>query len=325
MTRAFRIARVLVAVAAVVALVGLLHRADGARLWSLVAARGPTMALVLLPFLAAMIIDTAGWRVVLTRIGRPLPFLSLLRIRLAAEGALLSLPGGSIAAEVLKPMLLDRLHGVPVNAGAASVLIKKSLVLLSNAIYLGLGLLAGASVIRAAAPATAPTLVTAAFVGAVVCLILGAVAVLALRGGSWWRRRAPRLAPTADLTAAFFRGHTSTVVLCFASFLVVWLVEALETFIIARLLGLPLTIGGALGFESLISLGRAVGFFVPAGIGVQDIGHLLLARSVGVADADTAGAALIFTKRMKEVFWIIAGALLLSGARRRSTSVPVGG
>jgi hypothetical protein len=79
---------------------------------------------------------------------------------------------------------------------------------------------------------------------------------------------------------------------------------------------LRLTLGGALGFESLIALGRAVGFAVPAGLGIQDVGHLLLARTVGAADATTAGAALIFTKRSKEAFWIVAGALLLSGTRK---------
>jgi hypothetical protein len=274
------------------------------------------MALVLLPFLIGMAVDTVGWRAVLTRLGRPLPYFSLLRIRLAAEGALLSLPGGAIAAEVLKPMLLARVHGVPVSAGTASVLIKKSLVVLSNGIYLGLGLLLGAGVIRAAAPTAARTLATLAMVGAVICLALGVGSALALRGGPWWRRRVPRLAAIADLGDRFFRGRPRTVLICFGLFLVVWLVEAMETFVIARFLGLRLTVGGALGFESLIALGRAAGFFLPAGVGVQDLGHLLLARAVGATDADAAGAALIFTKRSKEVFWIVTGALLLSGTRR---------
>jgi lysylphosphatidylglycerol synthase-like protein len=320
MSSALRIARVAVAVAAVVALLTLLRRTDGARLWGLMAARGPTMALVLLPFLVGMAVDTIGWRAVLARLGRPLPFFSLLRIRLATEGAMLSLPGGSLAGEALKPMLLDRVHGVPVSAGTASVLIKKSLVVLSNGIYLGLGLLAGAGMIRAAAPAAGPALTTAALGGAVACLALGGASVAALRGGPWWRRRVPRLAATVDLAAGFFRGRPRTVLICFGLFLAVWLVEAMETLVIARLLGLRLTVGGALGFESLIALGRAVGFFLPAGLGVQDLGHLLLARSVGANDADIAGAALIFTKRSKEVFWIVTGAFLLSGTRRAGDS-----
>jgi hypothetical protein len=317
MNRLFRLVRLAVAIAAVVAVVLFLRHADGARLWAMVSARGPVMVLALLPFLAAMAVDTAGWGIILARLKTPVRYRSLLRIRLATEGAMLSLPGGSIAAEVLRPVLLERMQAVPVTAGAASVVSRKALVVLANSIYLGLGLLAGAGLVRTAVPQAATALVSAAFAGAVICLVLGMGAVLALRGGPWWKRRTPRLSATAELAAAFFRGPPHGPVICFVLFLIVWIIEAAETFVIARLLGLPLTVGGALGFESLISLGRAVGFFLPAGIGIQDVGHLLLARALGVADADAAGAALICIKRTKEVFWIVVGALLLSGTRKR--------
>jgi hypothetical protein len=260
---------------------------------------------------------------VLGQIGHRLRYLPLLRIRLVSEGAMLSLPGGSLAAEALKPMLLEQLHAVPVSAGTASVVIKKSLVVLSNSVYLGVGLLVGSGIIRAAAPSAAHALLIAAVVGAITCFVLGAGAIVVLRGGPWWRRRLARLATTADLASSFFRGRSRTRVTCFMLFLVVWLIEAMETFAIARLLGLPLTPAGALAFESLIALGRAVGFFLPGGVGIQDLGHLLLARVVGPAagaDAATMGAALILTKRSKEVFWIVTGALLLSGTSKQETA-----
>jgi hypothetical protein len=317
MNRIFRIARVILVLAALGALVTLLRHTDARRLWTLIAARGPVMLLALVPFLVAMAVDTAGWRLVLRQIGHRLRYLPLLRIRLVSEGAMLSLPGGSLAAEALKPMLLKRLHEIPVTAGTASVVIKKSLVVLSNSVYLGLGLLVGSGIIRAAAPTAAPALITAAIIGAISCFVLGAGAILtlALRGGPW-----KRVAATADLASSFFRRRSLTRVTCFTIFLVVWLIEAAETFAIARLLGLPLTPAGALAFESLIALGRAVGFFLPAGLGIQDLGHLLLARVVGPAagaDAATMGAALILTKRSKEVFWIVTGALLLSGTSKQ--------
>jgi hypothetical protein len=324
MNRAVRIARGILVLAAVGALVALLRHTDARRLWALIAGRGPVMLLALVPFLVAMAVDTAGWRLVLGQIGQRLRYLPLLRIRLVSEGAMLSLPGGSLAAEALKPMLLKQLHAIPVAAGTASVVIKKSLVVLSNSVYLGLGLLVGSGIIRAAAPAAAPALITAAVIGACSCFVLGggAILTLALRGGSWWRRRTARLGATADLASSFFRGRSLTRVTCFTIFLAVWLIEAMETFAIARLLGLPLTPAGALAFESLIALGRAVGFFLPAGLGIQDLGHLLLARVVGPTagvDPATMGAALILTKRSKEVFWIVTGALLLSGASKQQT------
>jgi hypothetical protein len=324
MKRAFRIARAILVLAALLALVALLRHTDARRLWALIASRGPVMVLALVPFLVAMAVDTAGWRLVLRQIGHRLRYLPLLRIRLVSEGAMLSLPGGSLAAEALKPVLLKQLHEVPVSAGTASVVIKKSLVVLSNSVYLGLGLLVGSGIIRAAAPTAAPALITAALVGAITCFLLGAGAILtlALRAGPWWRRKPARLAGTAELASSFFRRRSSTRVTCFTLFLVVWLIEAMETFAIARLLGLPLTPAGALAFESLIALGRAVGFVLPAGLGIQDLGHVMLARVVGPAagaDAATMGAALILTKRSKEVFWIVTGALLLSGTSKQET------
>src|SRR5581483_2116240 len=118
----------------------------------------------------------------------------------------------------------------------------------------------------------------------VCCLVIGLGSMIALRGGPQWQRRFPRLAATAELAGGFFRERPSSAMICFCLFLVVWLIEALDTFVIAHLLGLRLSIGATLGFESVIALGRATAFFLPGGLGIQDLGHLLLVRAAGPVD-----------------------------------------
>jgi hypothetical protein len=64
---------------------------------------------------------------------------------------------------------------------------------------------------------------------------------------------------------------------------------------------------------------RGLAFFVPAGLGIQDIGYLAFLRGFGVPHAVTVGAAFVFVKRSKEIFWILIGYLLLAGQTWRRT------
>src|SRR5262249_53719483 len=91
-----------------------------------------------------------------------------------------------------------------------------------------------------------------------------------------------------------------------------WLTEAGETFLVARVLGIPIGFGLALAFEAATSLIRGAAFFLPAGLGLQDGLHVLLVQAAGVPHAETIGAAFLFTKRIKELFWIVVGSSLWS-------------
>jgi len=91
-----------------------------------------------------------------------------------------------------------------------------------------------------------------------------------------------------------------------------WLLEAVETFLILRLIGVDLDFFTVASFEVALSLLRSLVFVIPAGIGVQDAGYVLFLRALGVPDAVTAGAAFALLKRSKELFWATAGFGLLT-------------
>ena len=75
--------------------------------------------------------------------------------------------------------------------------------------------------------------------------------------------------------------------------------------------------------ETTLILVRAAAVPVPAGLGVQDAGYILCLHALGLPDATTVGTALVLLKRGRDLFWILAGFLILGLDRRREKEPPV--
>ena len=281
------------------------------------------LPLVLLPFLAGMACDAGSLWTILRAAGHRLRYRTVLRLRMAAEGALFTLPAGSIAAEALKPVLLRRRCQVPLPVGAAAVVLNKSFIVLTNAAYLVLGLLCGGALVRAALPERwGPLLAVVTVGGALGCLGVGTALLLAVRRSDLLprliarlparlRARLARRPPAALADSAAFFDDWRRAAACCALTLAHWLLEAFETYAAAHLLGLPLGPGEALAFESLLALIRSLAFFLPGAIGLQDCGHLLLAHLSGSTAPTVVGGMLVIVKRSKELFWTAVAALLM--------------
>jgi uncharacterized membrane protein YbhN (UPF0104 family) len=90
------------------------------------------------------------------------------------------------------------------------------------------------------------------------------------------------------------------------------MIEGLESFLLLRLLGAPLGLVEVLAFDAALSVVRSSAMFAPAGIGVQDVGYLVVLEAYGVPDARSLGPAFIVLKRLKEAVWIAIGFVLLA-------------
>jgi uncharacterized membrane protein YbhN (UPF0104 family) len=324
------------AAAALFALTRLIHPADIAHAKALVARVGWPLALVLLPTLFTMAMDAAGWRLILAVLGRPVPWRRMLELRLSVEAVGLALPGGSVAAEAIKLALLDRRLGVPIAPGGASLALGKAYLIGAEAIYLAVAavwlLLGRGTETGQTSAAAGPALAAAG--GALVTTLISGTLLIALRQATWVSRiaRALMALPSAPLrrwiesrqsgiralegaAREFFRASFARRLRCFIPFLFEWVAEAVETWLILRCLAVPLGLGGILGLDAIGSLLRALVFFLPAGLGVQDAAQVLVLSALGVPDAVAVGAAFIFVKRSKEIFWIAAGALFLAVRR----------
>ncbi len=339
-----RVLQTLPLVAALVIVIGLLARADLPRLWFILAQAGPRLALAPLPYLGSMVADTLAWGLLLRQTGQPVKFWRLLHVRLATEALLLALPGGSVVADVTSAILLRRHCGVPFPEGAASVAVRKGIIVTSDAVYMAVGLLGGALPLPApgADSSTASSLLAwflrwGLVTGIVFNATTGGFVLLALRGGAmagrlrrllarlplrrlarWAVVRVEAFARIDDSARRILTGTKGILVVGFCLYLAQWFFEALDTYVIASLCGVHVPFMTAWRFEALSSFLRSAALFLPAGLGIQDAAEVVLAHAAGTTHAATAGAALFVTKRTKECLWIVTGLLLLSCTTREA-------
>ncbi len=107
------------------------------------------------------------------------------------------------------------------------------------------------------------------------------------------------------------------VVMCLLLNLLGWFVGVGEVYLIAWLLGTPVSWTHALLLESLGSAIRGAGFAIPGALGVQEGGYLLLAPLAGLSP--NAGIALSLAKRARELLLGIPGLIYLHFAARGAT------
>jgi putative membrane protein len=91
--------------------------------------------------------------------------------------------------------------------------------------------------------------------------------------------------------------------------LVGWFVGTGEVYLIALLLGTPVSWSNALLLESVGQAIRGAGFAIPGALGVQEGGYLLLAPFAGLPPS--AGLALSLAKRTRELLLGVPGLLYL--------------
>lgn len=308
---------------------------DLARAARSVRGAGWWLLLVPLPTLLAMSLDVWAWQRILQLLDSTVSRVRLLVLRLSVESVVLALPGGSVAGEGMKLALMERRLGVPFGTGAASLALTKALLTAAAALYLATGaVLLLLTTATGTNPAATRVPALLGLGGAAFTALLAALSVIALRGGAafaalsrwlsafpvaavrtWMAARQATFARVDAGARAFFEAPRATQLACFVPFVLEWLMEGVETFIILRCLHAAVGFGDALVLDGVGSLLRTLVFFVPAGLGFQDGAQVALLGMLGVGDAPATGAAFIFIKRTKELFWIVTGASLLAVTR----------
>lgn len=325
--------------AILLALLFVVGRAVGSREWTRGLARvqraGWPLISVLLATPVALACDAMGWRQILRNLGARVDWLALTRIRLISETLVLALPGGAMMAEAAKLALLRKEGSVGASTATASLALARALHMAAAAAYVGLAGVCLWSLPGAAfGPWRARMLIFtfgAALVTALASRILMALlaeARLATRIADRlerlpWRRLAGavskhrRQLDEIDVhTARYFHATARARAGAGLPFFAQWLVDGAETALILTLLGADVGLRGALVVDAITSFARATAVFVPAGLGVQEATQVFLLHALGARDDVATAAGLIFMKRMKELFWIVTGALLSAGTRR---------
>lgn len=278
--------------------------------------------LLLLPYGLVNYLTALSWRYLLLT-GQGPSMTRLFFLRLAGESINQLTPTASMGGEPYKAVRLQA-SGVPWEDATASVVIQKGIMVLSLVLYVFFGL----ALIPFMLPGAASHLglltlgaVILAFLGVTFVVVQGknpCVSTIRFldRFGLCPARLKAREEDCAGLDArlsGFYREHPGR---CLAAFLLVfigWPLHAAEVYLFFRLIDYPVSWVLALSLDALTVLCAALGFMIPASVGVQDLGTILLALGFNLGAA--LGAAFSIVRRLREIFWLALGLVVVARER----------
>lgn len=256
-------------------------------------------------FLFPMAFAAASWRYLFPR-GRPPPFSVTYYTTWIGLAVNWLLPVATVGGEVVRVRLLAK-RGFALPVTAASAVADKTLQVATQVVYalLGLGLFAllGAEV----------SVIHTALFGMAVFIALLIAFYRVQRGGLFGRstkllqritgstrlaeaRDGARLAD-AELQAMYGRRRRLLAAFCWRlGFRFVW---AGEVWLALTFLGYPISLVEAVVLESLIQIIRGAAFLVPAGLGAQEAGAVMLVLALGLPGE--VGLALALMRRVREL------------------------
>jgi glycosyltransferase 2 family protein len=283
--------------------------------------------LVVLPYLTSYVLDTLGWWWVLSRcfVGSaeaafPMPsFGQLFALRAAGEAVNAITPTAYFGGEPVKAWLLSR-RGLPIARGLASVLVSKTALMLTQGLFVLLGLLVALGRWQTAVPMWA-----AAAIGTALALLVAAVVIGIQRYGlftlllSLSRRLSGReslLASwEAEVTALdgllrdFYGARPGAFLVCCVLHFLGWVAGCFEVFLALRLLSAPVDLPAAFSIEALSGVAKLAALVVPGSLGVQEGGQVLIFVAFGLG----APLAMTFSllRRGRELLWVAFGLTVL--------------
>ena len=275
--------------------------------------------LLLLPYGVVNWLEAWSWKYILvdtparTTVGR------LFWLRLGGEALNQLTPTASLGGEPFKASRLQA-DGVPLEVASASVVIMKGILVLSLVLYIFVGL--------ALAPFYLPEAAKHMLFLCLAALGLAAAGIIFvivqrrepfgnsfrfLNRRGWLphflRDHEGFLEDLDTAMSQFYRQYPSRAALAFFLFFLSWLLHAVEVYLIFWLLGHPISAGMAVCLDALAMLFTALGFFIPAAMGVQEGGNILLA--LGFKLGFDLGAAFSILRRIREAFWLCLGLVVV--------------
>jgi putative membrane protein len=236
----------------------------------------------------------------------PSRLITFIHVRWIREAVNNLLPVAQIGGEFVGARLL-RQGGVPLGAAGASVTVDVTMEMMSQIIFtlLGLALL----IPRLNEPRVVPWIIGGIGLAvAVIVIFIGAqrfgmfhliergLTKLAERGSAW-----ASLGDIAGLhrsIAVLYASPGRLVRACGYHF-ISWLLGGIEVMLALHLVGVSVDWREALIIESLGQALRAVGFAIPASLGVQEGGYVLICGLLGISPQ--AAIELSLLKRIREV------------------------
>lgn len=322
-----KIAGAVVAAAGLALFAWYLHRLGLRQVWETISRIGPWAPLLLLPYLLVYFVDCHAWRLTLPRLRAP--FGTLFKVRWAGESVNNLLPTGYVGGEAAKVYLLQKLGADPSEAAIGAV-VSKTLQTCAQLLFI---LLAGFGLFlltpnRADHWPMLVVLVVATGAGFLALWGMQRIGLfrMAMAGARLLpfaihalQKRKEKLLALDRSILGFYREHPRRVYASAALYFAGWLLDTVEVFLVALLLGTPISWLQALVVEAFTGMAKVAGTWIPGSLGVQESGIVLSAKAAGLPD--TLGASYAVIRRSRELLFAAVGVWLFC-QMRRSESAP---
>ena len=306
----------------------ILAQADFAELGAALTQIGWGALAVLAVYAVSFLADTVVWLLTIRSFPVDLQhFVVAFRLRMVGEFFNVVTPLGGMGGEPVKAMLLKNQYGVALQEGTASVILYRTLTVLVLVVFLGGGL-----ALAMQDPAFPAVYQGAAFAGLIalsVCIVLFFLVqryqLVSLTGG-WLSSKSfgqalnrvlHHIQDIDERLLSFYTQDRGRLLGAFGFAALGWSIGILEIYVAMLFLGQPVSLWEAWIIEAAAQLVRAGTFFIPASLGAQD-GALMLVASA-MTGQPTTGLAMAVVRRLREIVWLLACALVSWGVMGKQT------
>lgn len=285
--------------------------------------------LLLIPYGITSYLWAVSWSFLLVDKAKCPSMLRLFLVRLGGESLNQLTPTASLGGEPFKAVCLHS-YGIAWQEATASLVVHKAIMVVSLVLYIVLSL----ATIPFVFPGISSHLALICCLGTILLATAGTAFVVVQRRKpctslirvlhrlglcpAFLGAREAELATLDIALSDFYREHAGAGLMALLVFFIGWLLHAVEVYLIFWVLGHPIGFGLALCLDGLSQLIAGLGFMIPASIGVQDGGNILL--SLGFNLGSTLGAGFSILRRFREAFWLFLGLLVFA---REKKPIPV--
>ena len=295
------------------------------RIYEAAARVGPgALVVILVPSFIMYVFEAYGWRLTLGPAADRIAFWRILAIRAAGEVVNMTTPTAYVGGEPLKAYLLQR-YRVSLVEGLASVVIAKTIMTLAQVLFILVGI---ALAFWAIGSSGSSGQIAAAALLTTALLFFGVAAFIFVqkRGLFMWllqtlrkiglhipflEAREDKLRSLDGIILNFYTQDRSAFYASTCLYLLGWLAEAVEVYVIISYLEGPGSVLSAISIGALSVFIKGGTFFIPGSLGAQDGGNLLLLKAFGYSDV--TGITFALLRRFRELVWIGIGLVCLAG------------
>jgi hypothetical protein len=290
---------------------------------------GLPILLILIPYFFIILSDSFGWKHSFGKIKSQISAAKLFYLRLATETLQTSLPGGAVYAEIIRPVLLKKYLRFEYCDSISANIITKLNILVAQVLFFILGV----AIIIIFLREKIGLLLLPSYL---LYLTLSIVVILPILSTYMIYRKnllikaiylfkkiklqpvknlvckiLPSVIKINEITSLFSKEYKRDLVIAVTFFFTTWILMALESLVILKVIGVDADIFQVILIESLISFVRIIFFFIPGAVGPQDVTVIILFNLAGISDSQSTALLFVLLKRTKEFFWIITGYILL--------------